>query len=105
MRELQPPPIRCCVWVISLRELAPSEPAAVPDAHPMEHVDGVDRHDPRRCLGGCRTPDQRVGNGFSAGRQPAAVKHRAATLDNAVDGAVEKMKKSIESTLGREDRR
>jgi hypothetical protein len=40
-----------------------------------------------------------------AGRQPSVVKHRAATLEKAVDGAVGKMKKSIESTLGREDRR
>jgi hypothetical protein len=39
------------------------------------------------------------------GRQPTAVNHRAATLEEAVDGAARKMKKSIESTLGREDRR
>jgi hypothetical protein len=39
------------------------------------------------------------------GHQPTAVNHRAATLEKAVDGAVGKMKKSIESTLGREDHR
>ena len=40
-----------------------------------------------------------------AGRQPTAVTHRAATIEKAVDGAAGKIKKSIESTLGREDRR
>ena len=39
------------------------------------------------------------------GRQPTAVTHRAATIEKAVDGAAGKIKKSIESTLGREDRR
>ena len=39
------------------------------------------------------------------GRQPTAVTHRAATVEKAVDGAAGKIKKSIESTLGREDRR
>jgi ribosome-associated translation inhibitor RaiA len=35
------------------------------------------------------------------GFQPIAVTHRAATLDQAVDGAADKLKNSIESTLGR----
>ena len=35
------------------------------------------------------------------GRQPTAVTHRAATLDQAVDGAAEKLKRSLESTLER----
>lgn len=35
------------------------------------------------------------------GRQPAAVTHAAATLDQAVKGAADKMKRSLESTLGR----
>lgn len=35
------------------------------------------------------------------GRQPIAVTHRAATLDQAVDGAAEKLTISIKSTLGR----
>ncbi len=35
------------------------------------------------------------------GRQPTAVTHQAATLDQAVDGAADKLKRSIESTLGR----
>lgn len=35
------------------------------------------------------------------GLQPIAVTHQAATLDQAVDGAAEKLKKSLESTLGR----
>ncbi len=36
-----------------------------------------------------------------AGLQPIAVSHEAATLQQAVDGAAEKLKRSIESTLGR----
>ncbi|MCH9674662.1 MAG: HPF/RaiA family ribosome-associated protein [Gammaproteobacteria bacterium] len=39
------------------------------------------------------------------GREPTAVTHRAATLEKAIDGAAGKMKKSIQSTLEREDRR
>lgn len=35
------------------------------------------------------------------GRQPTAVTHQAATLDQAVDGAADKLKRSLESTLGR----
>lgn len=34
-------------------------------------------------------------------RRPIAVTHRAATLDQAVDGAAEKLTKLIKSTLGR----
>jgi len=34
------------------------------------------------------------------GRQPIAVTHRAATLDQAVDGAADKLTRLIESTLG-----
>lgn len=35
------------------------------------------------------------------GRQPIAVTHRAATVELAMDGAADKLKHSIESTLGR----
>lgn len=35
------------------------------------------------------------------GRQSIAVTHRAATLDQAVDGAADKLARLIESTLGR----
>jgi len=35
------------------------------------------------------------------GRQPIAVTHHAATLDQAVDGAANKLARLIESTLGR----
>ncbi len=35
------------------------------------------------------------------GRQPTAVKHAAATLDQAAKGAADKLKRSLESTLGR----
>ncbi|CDH45204.1 MAG: HPF/RaiA family ribosome-associated protein [Candidatus Competibacteraceae bacterium] len=35
------------------------------------------------------------------GRQPVAVTHQAATLDQAVDGAADKLARLIESTLGR----
>jgi len=35
------------------------------------------------------------------GRQPIAVTHQAATVELAMDGAADKLKHSIESTLGR----
>lgn len=35
------------------------------------------------------------------GRQPTAVTHDAATLDQAVDGAADRIQRSIESALGR----
>jgi ribosome-associated translation inhibitor RaiA len=35
------------------------------------------------------------------GRQPVAVTHRAATLDQSIDGAANKLTRLIESTLGR----
>jgi ribosome-associated translation inhibitor RaiA len=35
------------------------------------------------------------------GRQPIAVTHQAATVDEAVDGAADKLTRLIESTLGR----
>ncbi len=35
------------------------------------------------------------------GRRPTAVTHQAATLDQAIDGAADKLQRSIESTLGR----
>ncbi len=35
------------------------------------------------------------------GRRPTAVTHQAATVGDAVDGAADKLKRSIESTLGR----
>jgi ribosome-associated translation inhibitor RaiA len=36
-----------------------------------------------------------------AGLHPATVSHKAATLEQAIEGAVDKMKRSLESTLGR----
>lgn len=36
-----------------------------------------------------------------AGLQPLAVTHNAATLDQAIDGATEKLERLIESTFGR----
>lgn len=35
------------------------------------------------------------------GRQPTAVTHHAETLEDAVDGAADKLKRSVESTLER----
>lgn len=40
-----------------------------------------------------------------AGLQPISVSHQAATLEQAVDGAVQKLKRSLDSTLGRLDSR
>lgn len=36
-----------------------------------------------------------------AGRRPVAVSHHAGSLDEAFNGAAEKLKRSLESTLGR----
>jgi len=36
-----------------------------------------------------------------AGLQPISVSHQAATLEQALDGAVEKLKRALDSTLGR----
>jgi ribosome-associated translation inhibitor RaiA len=35
------------------------------------------------------------------GQHPSAVTHHAGTLDDAVDGAAEKLRKSVESKIGR----
>ena len=40
-----------------------------------------------------------------AGLQPIAVSHRAATVARAVDGAVEKLKRSLDSRLGQRSNR
>lgn len=40
-----------------------------------------------------------------AGLKPIAVSHLAATLDQAVDGAIDKLIRSIDKTLGRLDSR
>lgn len=40
-----------------------------------------------------------------AGLRPITVSHQAATLDQVVDGAVEKLARALESTLGRLDDR
>ena len=60
------------------------------------HLSGEDSdkkvgHDDMRCMMEARLE----------GRQPIAVTHQAATLDQAVDGAADKLHRLIESTLGR----
>ena len=40
-----------------------------------------------------------------AGIQPVAVSHQAATIEQAVDGAVDKLMNSIDTTLGKLDNR
>jgi Sigma 54 modulation protein / S30EA ribosomal protein len=59
------------------------------------HLSDVNRHkggtDDKRCL-----MEARLG-----GLQPVAVTHMAGTLPEAIDGAAEKLKKSVESMLGR----
>ena len=39
------------------------------------------------------------------GRQPVAITHQAATVDQVVDGAVDKLTSLIETTLGRQQHR
>jgi ribosome-associated translation inhibitor RaiA len=48
-------------------------------------------HDDKRCMMEARLK----------GRRPTAVTHHAATLGQAVDGAADRMQRSIESALGR----
>lgn len=40
-----------------------------------------------------------------AGRQPTVVSHQAVTMEQAIEGAAEKLKSKVESTLGRLGRR
>ena len=56
-----------------------------------ENSEKKDGNDDMRCMMEARLE----------GRQPIAVTHQAATLDQAVDGAADKLSKLIESTLGR----
>ena len=56
-----------------------------------ENSDKKGGHDDMRCMMEARLE----------GRQPIAVTHQAATLDQAVDGAADKLTRLIESTLGR----
>jgi ribosome-associated translation inhibitor RaiA len=59
------------------------------------HLSDINRHkggdDDKRCLMEARL----------AGLQPIAVKHHAGTIQEAIDGAADKLKKAVESTLGR----
>lgn len=87
------------------RELAEQIKTVVGNS--LEHVDGkvtrVEVHlsdknsdkksgtEDKRCLLEARL----------AGLQPFTVSHQAATLEQAVEGAVEKLKRSLDSTLGR----
>ena len=56
-----------------------------------ENSDKKDGYDDMRCMIEARLE----------GRQPIAVTHQATTLDEAVDGAADKLANLIESTLGR----
>lgn len=59
-----------------------------------ENRDKKGGHDDLRCMMEARLE----------GRQPVAVSHQAATVDQAVDGAVDKMTSLIDSNLGRQRR-
>ncbi|MDZ4745537.1 MAG: HPF/RaiA family ribosome-associated protein [bacterium] len=56
-----------------------------------ENSDKKDSYDDMRCVMEARLE----------GRQPVAVTHQAATVDQSVDGAADKLTRLIESTLGR----
>lgn len=56
-----------------------------------ENSDDKSGTDDKRCLLEARL----------AGLQPISVSDQAATLEQAVDGAVEKLKRSLDSTIGR----
>ena len=57
-----------------------------------ENSDKKVGHDAMRCMMEARLE----------GRQPIAVTHHAATLDEAVDGAADKLSRLIENTVGRQ---
>lgn len=40
-----------------------------------------------------------------AGMQPVAVSHQAQTLQQAIDGALDKLKRALESAIGKHDRK
>jgi ribosome-associated translation inhibitor RaiA len=62
------------------------------EVHPSdENSDKMFGAEDKRCLLEARL----------AGLRPISVRYQAATLEQAVDGAVEKLKRSLDSTLGR----
>ena len=61
------------------------------EVHLSDENSGKSGQDDKRCMMEARLE----------GRQPTAVTHHAATLDQAVDGAADKLKRSLESTLAR----
>jgi ribosome-associated translation inhibitor RaiA len=62
------------------------------------HLSDLNSHkfgaDDKRCLLEARL----------AGRRPTAVSHQAGTIQEAIEGAAEKLKSNLESTLGRQGR-
>ncbi|MBI5016222.1 MAG: HPF/RaiA family ribosome-associated protein [Deltaproteobacteria bacterium] len=68
-----------------------------------EHITRVEVHlsDENSDKSG-RTDKRCVMEARLEGRQPVAVTHHAATLDQAIDGATDKLTRLIESTLGRQ---
>lgn len=61
------------------------------EVHLTDENGGKSGTDDKRCVMEARVE----------GRHPNAVTHHAGTIDDAIDGAAEKLKRSIESTLGR----
>lgn len=61
------------------------------EVHLSDQNSGKSGQDDKRCMMEARLE----------GRQPTAVTHQAASLDAAVDGAADKLKRSLESTLER----
>jgi ribosome-associated translation inhibitor RaiA len=61
------------------------------DVHLSDESGHKSGQDDKRCMMHARL----------AGLQPTAVSHQAATLDQAIDGAVDRLKRSLESALER----
>ena len=61
------------------------------EVHLSDQNSGKGGDDDKRCMIEARL----------AGRQPTAVTHQAATLDQAIDGAIDKVKSALDSTVGR----
>ena len=62
------------------------------DVHLSDQNGGKGGEDDKRCMLEARL----------AGRPPTAVSHQAASLDQALDGAIDKLKGTLDTTIGRE---
>ena len=71
-------------------------------SHISDHITRVEVHlSDDRSHKSCQNDKRCMMEARLEGHQPIAVTHQAATVDQAVDGAADKLARLIESTLGR----